>query len=568
MPDLQFDVAVANRFISSLSKSLQALCHGCMDFDSGIEIVGYINVNIDCGSKVDYVLNEKVSKSTNNSMTFVSNSFLAKKDQPKQTRDGACSPIHHFGNQSHTASPHHKVRGYSHSSWSRSGYHGVHFHRGAQKRGFNGDWRGSAKRPRPLHSDPGSAAQFSLPSSSQGLPDETYNSSKLGHQQYQDQNALSTQNQISDTETSTINIKKETVEESDENQGHSDNSGQHSNCGASDLGDVNIKIDPDGALGTDNESLPNTKADTSENSDFKGTFLQPTSQDNQESSDKTQPERGDQMPITDQPVSFETPFPNPESPSGAGEDEASNSAHETFQSNTNVGGDDSEARTSTNAAVEYDTAAEESSHSEYPDCGEGTSSGQFEVIEIDDEDEDMQAMFGAPPHSFVSGGYFISPKSSKTDEISPTLVNCSPSAMSVASKRVSNSSTSLEQRAYESFADMGNYFTCPYCSEQISTRPLYQKHMNIFHREKQALPFICNLCQKGFFSIMGLRHHMETHKGRQFACIICDAKFQHKHHLKRHMEGVHKLKECRVCLNFFPLGHEFNTHVLHCTSFH
>jgi len=91
---IPLDAAVANRFISSLSKSLQALCHGCMDFENGIEIVGFINVNIDSGSKVDYVLNEKVQKSTNNSMTFVSNSFLAtKKDQPKPTRDESCSPV-------------------------------------------------------------------------------------------------------------------------------------------------------------------------------------------------------------------------------------------------------------------------------------------------------------------------------------------------------------------------------------------------------------------------------------------------------------------------------------------
>ena len=93
MAGLSIDIDVANRFISSLSKSLQALCHGCMEFDSGIEIVGYINVNIDHGSKVDYVLNEKVQKGHNNSMTFVSNSFLAKKDLLKQSRDSTCSPV-------------------------------------------------------------------------------------------------------------------------------------------------------------------------------------------------------------------------------------------------------------------------------------------------------------------------------------------------------------------------------------------------------------------------------------------------------------------------------------------
>jgi len=64
-----------------------------MEFENGIEIVGFINVNVDCNNRVDYVLNEKIQKSTNNSMTFVSNSFLAKKDLPKQTRDGSCSPV-------------------------------------------------------------------------------------------------------------------------------------------------------------------------------------------------------------------------------------------------------------------------------------------------------------------------------------------------------------------------------------------------------------------------------------------------------------------------------------------
>lgn len=87
------DVHAANRFISSLSKSVQALCHGCMDFDAGIEIVGYIHVNIDANSRVDYVLNERVEKNPDTSMKFLSNSFLAKKEKEKVVRDGACSPV-------------------------------------------------------------------------------------------------------------------------------------------------------------------------------------------------------------------------------------------------------------------------------------------------------------------------------------------------------------------------------------------------------------------------------------------------------------------------------------------
>ena len=93
MSELTLDVTIANKFMSSLSKSLQALCHGCMEFDSGIEIIGYINVNIDSASKVDYVLNERVHKSTGNSIQFVSNSFVAKKDQPKTIKGRTRSPV-------------------------------------------------------------------------------------------------------------------------------------------------------------------------------------------------------------------------------------------------------------------------------------------------------------------------------------------------------------------------------------------------------------------------------------------------------------------------------------------
>lgn len=105
---------------------------------------------------------------------------------------------------------------------------------------------------------------------------------------------------------------------------------------------------------------------------------------------------------------------------------------------------------------------------------------------------------------------------------------------------------------------------CPYCYEILPSRILYQKHMNNYHREAFTFPFNCTMCQKGFFSQTGLRHHLEAHKGKQFVCVVCDARFNHKHHLKRHLEGVHSLKECRCCLKTFPAGVEFNCHVLNC----
>ena len=168
-------------------------------------------------------------------------------------------------------------------------------------------------------------------------------------------------------------------------------------------------------------------------------------------------------------------------------------------------------------------------------------------------------------HSFVSGEYFISPSSTQIEGMSPGWFK--DSKISMASKCASRSSPSHGHTANQHNMFTSDSFVCPYCKVQTLTRNLYQKHLNDFHREEQALPFICAYCRKGFFSSMGLRHHMEAHKGRQFACSICDAKFQHKHHLKRHTEGVHKLKECRACLNSFPVGAEFNSHVLRCTSF-
>ena len=94
MGDLSLDVPDANKFISRLSKSLLAICQECVDFEAGIEIMGYINVKIDSGSNsVDYVLKEKVQKSTDTSMDFLSNSFLAKQDKNLKQQDGVCSSI-------------------------------------------------------------------------------------------------------------------------------------------------------------------------------------------------------------------------------------------------------------------------------------------------------------------------------------------------------------------------------------------------------------------------------------------------------------------------------------------
>jgi hypothetical protein len=86
------DADSSSKFIGSLTKFLQSLCNGYVEFQRGVELVGHIYLSIDTGEKVDYVLHEKVNKNDENSVTFVSNSFHAQppvsdKDKAKHKDD-------------------------------------------------------------------------------------------------------------------------------------------------------------------------------------------------------------------------------------------------------------------------------------------------------------------------------------------------------------------------------------------------------------------------------------------------------------------------------------------------
>lgn len=81
------DFDSSSKFISSLAKFLQSLCNGYVEFDNGVEVIGHIYLNVDTGKKIDYVLNEKVCKTDENSVTFISNSFHAQPaEKPKPSK--------------------------------------------------------------------------------------------------------------------------------------------------------------------------------------------------------------------------------------------------------------------------------------------------------------------------------------------------------------------------------------------------------------------------------------------------------------------------------------------------
>uniref|UniRef100_A0A0B7AKV1 C2H2-type domain-containing protein n=1 Tax=Arion vulgaris TaxID=1028688 RepID=A0A0B7AKV1_9EUPU len=78
------DFDSSSKFISSLAKFLQSLCNGYVEFNSGVEVIGHIYLSVDTGKKIDYILNEKVCKTDENSVTFISNSFHAQPaEKPK-----------------------------------------------------------------------------------------------------------------------------------------------------------------------------------------------------------------------------------------------------------------------------------------------------------------------------------------------------------------------------------------------------------------------------------------------------------------------------------------------------
>ncbi|ESO87870.1 hypothetical protein LOTGIDRAFT_234871 [Lottia gigantea] len=88
------DTEEANKFINSLVKNLQVLCHGHVSFDSSIQVIGHLYLNVDSQTNIDYIVNEKVCKSDNSSTMFVSKSYHSepqkkekKNTEKNQTRE-------------------------------------------------------------------------------------------------------------------------------------------------------------------------------------------------------------------------------------------------------------------------------------------------------------------------------------------------------------------------------------------------------------------------------------------------------------------------------------------------
>jgi len=477
MPELTPEAAAAaNRFISSLSKSLQALCHGCMDFDSGIQIMGYINVSIDSDNNSDYVLNEKVQKSTDNSMTFVSNSYLSsKKDQPKQTRDECCSPVpeiyqafsaqNQYG--SHTSGAHQFYDpNYPQSQQPQSR---------APKRALSGvqrEWRTS----------PGKVSRRGRPSNS-GQSDAVYSqhhgdAPKLPPEQ--------SQHDSTDVEGQGMNIKTEPF--------GGENSVQQQQFSNSDNVNSEIGIKPEPDLGFhgkfDNDSHgSNEPSATRDKNDFS--------------------ERAHLKPDISQNL--------PES----GDGEYDDTEH------GDEGGDELYQQPQASSSADH-----------------GEDGSQFEVIEIDEDDEDVSALFNDQQQTSSEQSGFRDPSSANNSPGVPiTRAPCHLQKMHQGTLQ----------------------FVCQICSLGFSEWGQLQRHTYSHSHHNDIFAFKCQLCAKGYITKSGLDKHMKRHEGAGFSCPVCDKQSTQKSSLKIHLRKVHKSAQCPGCNMLLKLE-DFDSHMRGCKA--
>jgi len=458
MSELHIDPIVANRFISSLSKSLQALCHGCMEFDSGIEIGGHLYIKIDYESKVDYVLDEKVEKSQDNSMKFVSNSFLAKKDKPKQTLDGSCSPIHELQQpaslnslqrtnyqhmSSHLQRPNHPYANTEYGALRRSSSMMKSINR---KRSCPPSYTSVSN---PLNTSTPVYTKFQnesfLQNQNQTILNSSYPSTSL-NKTAQDSSVLQASSCTTATGfDSSVNVKQEWL-----GNDFAETSNTDSNV---DLVEkkFSIKNEPNAAFNTENERT-----------DIEGqTVLSDTnSRDKQKAQDN----------------SLHGQFLN------------QTSSNDGEQSNSNVDNTTDNNLAGPSVPADLDILA---SNSQGP-SGENLNFGEdFDVIEIDDEDGDVEGMFDG---SHEQKGSFLG------------QINGSQYA-----KRSSANISNFSSR----------YLYCQVCNIHFTNNEsYYRKHMDELHGRE--MPHACSVCDKRYRSRTGLYKHLQYHKGNFYQCPVCE----------------------------------------------
>ena len=93
-------------------------------------------------------------------------------------------------------------------------------------------------------------------------------------------------------------------------------------------------------------------------------------------------------------------------------------------------------------------------------------------------------------------------------------------------------------------------FACDKCTFRTSTAGTLKGHIKRRHEDPNLhRTFMCNQCDKGFFSAFDLKQHILTHSDvKRYTCPACGKQLKNDSCYRRHMVCVHGQKfSCELC---------------------
>jgi len=106
-------------------------------------------------------------------------------------------------------------------------------------------------------------------------------------------------------------------------------------------------------------------------------------------------------------------------------------------------------------------------------------------------------------------------------------------------------------------------FACDKCTFRTSTAGTLKGHIKRRHEDPNLhRTFLCNQCEKGFFSAFDLKQHILTHSDvKRYTCPACGKQLKNDSCYRRHMVCVHGQKySCELCSKDYSALMGLNIH--------
>lgn len=106
----------------------------------------------------------------------------------------------------------------------------------------------------------------------------------------------------------------------------------------------------------------------------------------------------------------------------------------------------------------------------------------------------------------------------------------------------------------------GMRLECDLCGAKTQFPAQMIAHMNLYHMKYPKM-IKCNMCDDSFVTYYRLIYHKrKVHEVGEFNCDQCDAKFDNRHYLVRHVKKHKKNRFCELCGEFFD-DRDFISHM-------